>query len=98
MKRIVEAEKESLKILREAELEIARMKKDIPNKIASIRQQILREAAEQRDRTIKEAEGAGEEEAQRIASETRKQVEALCEIPESRRKQALEKAMALLLS
>jgi len=98
MKRIVEAEKESQKILGEAELEIARMKKDLPNKIASRRKQILAEAAAQRERALMEAKKAGIEEAERIASEIKKQVEALSRISEAKRKQALEKAMALLLA
>lgn len=98
MKRIVEAEKEGQKIVREAELEIARMKKDLPDRIASMRRETILEAAQQREQALKEAEKAGAEEAQRIALETRKQVEALSRIPEAKRKQALEKAMALLLS
>jgi len=98
MRKIVEAEKESKRILQEAEREIAKMKKELPDKIASMRQEILREAAEQREHLLAEAEKAGAEEAERIALETRKQVEALSNTPEAKRKQALEKAMVLLLS
>jgi len=98
MKRIVEAEKESQRILQEVEREIVKMKKDLPNRIASMRQQILREAREQRERTLIEAEKAGSEEAERVAVDIRKQVEALSSIPEARRKKALEQAMRLLLS
>lgn len=98
MKRIVEAEKESQRILDEADREIARMRKEIPNRIASIRQRILREAAEQREKALIEAERAGVEETERIALETRRQVESLSQISEAKRKQAVEKAMALLLS
>lgn len=97
MRRIVEAEKQSKRILQEAEREIAEMKKELPNKIASMRQEILREVAQQRERLFVEAEKAGADEAERIALETRKQVEALSKTPEAKRKQALEKAMALLL-
>jgi len=98
MRRIVEAEKESKRILQEAEQEIAKMKKELPNKIASMRQEILREVAQQRERLLVEAEKAGAEDAEQIALETRKKVEALSRTREARRKQALEKAMALLLS
>lgn len=98
MKKIVEAESEAKRILDEAEHEATRMKKDLPNKIASTRQQILREAAEERERILIEAEKSGAVEAERIASEARRQVEALSRIPGTRRKQAVEKAMALLLS
>jgi len=98
MKRIVEAENESQRILQEAEGEVTKMKKELPNRIASTRQEILREAAQQRERVLVEAEKAGAEEAERIASETKKQLEALSRITEAKRKQALEKAMALILS
>jgi len=98
MKRIVEAEKESQRIIQEAEREVAKMKKELPNRIASIRQEILRGVAQQRERVLVEAEKAGTQEAERIASETKKQLEALSRIPEAKRKQALEKATALLLS
>lgn len=98
MKRILDAEKESQRILDETNREIAEMRKDSPNKIASTRRQILREAAERRERALVEAEKTGAEEAARIASEARRQVESLSRISEPRRKQAVERALALLLS
>ena len=98
MRRIVEAEKESRRILEETNREIAEMRKRSPNEIDSIRQQILREATERKKKVIVEAEKSGAEEAERIASDARRQVEALFRISEARRKQAAEKAMALLLS
>ena len=98
MKRIVEAEKESQRILDETNREVAQIKKDSTNKIASIRQQILREAMERREKALVEAEKAGAEEAERIALEARKQVEELSRIPEAKRKKAVDRAMVLLLS
>jgi len=98
MKRIVEAEKESQRILDETNREVAQIKKDSSNKIASMRQQILREAIERREKALVEAERAGAEEAERIAIEARKQVEALSRIPEANRKKAVDRAMVLLLS
>ena len=98
MKRIVEAEKESQRILDETSREVAQIKKDSSDKIASIRQQILREAVERREIALVDAEKAGTEEAERIALEARKQLEALSRIPEAKRKEAVERAMVLLLS
>jgi len=97
MKRIVEAEKEGQRMIDEAKREVAEMKKTLPNRTASIRQQILQEAARQREQALILAERAGAEEAERIASEARKQVEALSKIPEAKRKQAVQGALALLL-
>jgi len=98
MKTIVEAEKESQRILDETNREVAQIKKDSSNKIASTRQQILREAVERREKALVEAEKAGAEEAERIVLEARKQVEALSRIPEAKRKKAVDRAMVLLLS
>lgn len=98
MKKIVEAEKESQRMLDEVNREIAELGKGSPGKIASMREQILREADERREKALVEAERAGAEEAERIASEARRQMEALAQISEAKRKQALERAMALLLS
>lgn len=98
MRKIVAAEKESQRILDEANREVAEMRKQSPNAIASMRQQILREASERREKALVEGEKAGAQEAERIASETRKEVESLSRIPEAKRKKAVETAMALLLS
>jgi vacuolar-type H+-ATPase subunit H len=98
MKRIVEAEKESQRILDETNRDVVQIKKDSSNKIASIRQQILREAVERREKALVEAEKAGAEEAERIALQARKKVEELSRIPEGKRKQAVDRAMVLLLS
>jgi vacuolar-type H+-ATPase subunit H len=98
MKRVLEAEKESQRILDETNREVAQIEKDSSNKIASIRQRILREAVEQKEKALVEAEKAAAEEVERIALEARKQVEALSRIPEAKRKKAVDRAMVLLLS
>ena len=98
MKRIVEAEKDSERALQEAEREIAQTKKDLPNRIAEMRDKIFKEATSQRERELVEAERAGAAEAERITMEAKKQVEGLSKTPEARRKQAVEKAIQLILS
>jgi vacuolar-type H+-ATPase subunit H len=98
MRKIVAAEKESQRILDEANREVAEMKKQSPNAIASMRQQILRDASERREKTLVEGEKAGAEEAERIASETRRQIDALSRMSEAKRRQAVDRATALLLS
>ena len=98
MKKIVEAEKESGHIIDEANREVSEMRRDVPKKITSMKQQILQEATDQREKALIEAERAGAQEAERIASEAQRQVESLSEISETRRKQAVDRAIALLLS
>ena len=98
MKRIVQAEKDGERALREAQQEIAQMRKDLPNRIAEMRDKILKDAANQRERELVEAERAGSAEAERIATDGRKHLEELSKIPEARRKQAIEKAIHLILS
>lgn len=98
MKRIVEAEKESQQMLEMTKREVSELRKDIPNKIASMRQQILSEASQQREKALAEAERAGAQEADRIAMETKRRVESLSQIPKDRRRQAIERAIELLLS
>jgi len=98
MKRIVQAEKDSERALLEAQQEIAQIRKDLPNRIAEMRDKILKNAANQRERELVEAERAGSAEAERIATDGRKHLEELSNIPEARRKQAVEKAIHLILS
>ena len=98
MKKIVEAEKESQQILEATKREISDLMKDVPNRIASVRQQILRQAAEQREKALGEAERTGTLEAEQIASEAKRHVETLCKISKDKRKQAVERAIELLLS
>ena len=98
MRRIAQAEKQSRQLVAEAERDVTKMKRDLPDRIAAIREQILREATEQREKALIQADGVGAEEADRIVSEARKQVESLSRIGETKRKLALEKAMTLLLS
>jgi len=98
MKKIVEAEKESQQILEATKREISDLMKDVPNRVASVRQQILRQAAEQREKALAEAERTGTLEAEQIASEAKRHVETLSKISKDKRKQAVERAMELLLS
>lgn len=98
IKKIVEAEKESQQTLEMVKREISDLRKDTPNRVASIRQEILGEAAQQRGKELAEAERAGTQEAERIASETKRQVALLSKIPEDRRRQAVKRAVELLLS
>jgi vacuolar-type H+-ATPase subunit H len=98
MKKIVEAEKEAQRILEQTNHEIAKMKNDLPNRITSMREQILKEATEQRRQIVLEAEKAGAKEAKQIAFESSKQLQALSQIPEARRKRAVEAVVQLLIS
>lgn len=98
MKKIVEAEKESRQILDEANREVSEMRRDVPKKITSMRQQILLEATEQGEKALSEAERAGAQEAERIALDAQRQVESLSQISKTKRKQAVDRAIALLLS
>jgi len=98
MRKIVEAEKESQQILEATRREISELRKDVPNKIASMRQQILREATEQRERALAEADRIAAQEATQIALEAKTHVESLSKIPRDKRKQAVDRAMELLLS
>jgi vacuolar-type H+-ATPase subunit H len=98
MKKVIEAEKEAHRILDQAEREIAEMKKDLPNRIALIRQQILAEATKQKEQVLTEGERISVEEAERIASESSRQVKALSQIPEAKRKKAVERAIEFLFS
>lgn len=98
IKRIVEAEKQSQQMLEMTKREISELRKDIPNKIASMRQQILSEAARQREKALAEGERTGAQEADRIASEAKRQVESLSQIPKDRRRHAVERAIEVLLS
>ena len=98
MKKVIEAEKEGRRILDQAEREIDEMKKDLPNRIALMRQQILAEATKQKEQVLTEGQRISAEEAERIASESSKQVKALSQIPEAKRKRAIQRAIGLLLS
>jgi vacuolar-type H+-ATPase subunit H len=98
MRKIVEAEKESQRMLEAANREISELRKDVPNKVDSIRQQILREANEQRQKALAAAERIATQEAAQIALEAKKHVESLSKIPQGKRKQAVERAIELLLS
>jgi vacuolar-type H+-ATPase subunit H len=98
MRKIVEAEKESQKMLEETKREISELRKDVPNKVASMRQQILREATEQREKALAEADRISGQEAEQISLEAKRHVESLSKIAKYRRKQAVERAIELLLS
>ncbi len=98
MKRIAEAEKESQHVLDQAERDVTRMKRELPSRIAFMREQILQEAARQRQTIMMEAERVGAEEAERVTSDTRNQIEALPKMSQARRSQAIQKAIDLLLS
>ncbi|HXZ98500.1 MAG TPA: hypothetical protein VED24_03955 [Candidatus Acidoferrum sp.] len=98
MRKIVEAEKESQQILEATRREISELRKDVPNKVASMRQQILREATEQREKALAEADRIAGQEAAQIALEAKERVESLSKIPRDKRKQAVDRAMELLLS
>ena len=96
MRRVTEAEKEGRLLVEAAQRDISRMRKDLPRKAASIREETLRDAAAQKEKALKEAQQQGAQEAQQIASRAQAQIKALSNIPESKRKQALEKAMAVI--
>ncbi len=98
MRRITEAEGESRRLADEAERAVSGMRREVPERITSMREEILREAAEQREKTLLNAQRQGAQEAERIASLTRMRIEALSKISDDTRKQALEKAMTLVIS
>jgi vacuolar-type H+-ATPase subunit H len=98
IRRIEEAEKESKRIFDQTSQEIAQAKKDLPNRIASIRDQILKEAAEEAEKVRAKGETAAAEEAERIASEARRQLAEVSKLSETRRRQAVERTIELLLS
>jgi len=98
MRRIAEAERESRRLVDEAERAVSRMRREIPEKTASIREGVLREAAAQKEKTLLNAQEQGAQEAERIASLARMRVEALPRIGHDKRRQALKRAMALVIS
>jgi hypothetical protein len=98
MRKIVEAEKESQQMLETTRREISELRKEIPNKVASMRQQILREATQQREKALAEADRASAQEAEQIALEAKRHVESLSKIPKDKRREAIERAIELLLS
>ena len=98
MNKIVEAEKESRQILDQTNKEISELKRDVPNKIASMRQDILQKATERRESALAEAEKTGVEEAKRIALESKRQLESISQITSAKRRQAVDRAIELLLS
>jgi vacuolar-type H+-ATPase subunit H len=98
MNKIVEAEEESRRMLDQTSKEISELKRDALNKIASMREGILKEAAKRREGALAEAEKTGVEEAKRIALESKKQLELISQIPTAKRRQAVARAIELLLS
>ena len=98
MNKIVEAEKESRQILDQTNKEISELKRDVPKKIASMRQDILQKATKRRETALAEAENTGVEEAKRIALESKKQLDSTSRIPSAKRRQAVDRAIEVLLS
>ena len=98
MNKIVEAEKESRQMLGQANKEISELKRDVSNKIASMREHILQEATKRRENELAQAEKTGVEEAKQIALESKKQLESISQIPSAKRRQAVDRAIDLLLS
>ncbi len=98
MNKIVEAEKESRQILDQTNKEISELKRDVPNRIASMRQDILQKATERRESALAEAGKTGVEEAKRIALESKRQLETISQIPSVKRRQAVDRAIELILS
>jgi vacuolar-type H+-ATPase subunit H len=98
MNKIVETEKESRQILDQTNKEISELKRGVPDKIASMRHEILRKATERRENALAEAEKTGVEEAKRIALGSKKRLESISQIPNAKRRQAVDKAIELLLS
>ena len=98
MNKIVEAEKESRQMLDRANKEISELKRGVSNKIASMREDILQEATKRRENELAQAEKTGVEEAKRIALESKKQLESISQIPSAKRRQAVDRAVDLLLS
>jgi vacuolar-type H+-ATPase subunit H len=98
MNKIVEAEKESRQMLDQANKEISELKRDVSNKTASMREHILQEATKRRENELAQAEKTGVEEAKRIALESKKQLESISQIPSTQRRQAVDRAVDLVLS
>ncbi|MGD0549545.1 MAG: hypothetical protein ABSA81_03230 [Candidatus Bathyarchaeia archaeon] len=98
MNKIVEAEKESRQMLDQTNREISEMKRDVSNKIVSMREDTLQEATKRREDALAQAEKTGAEEAKRIALESKKQLESISQIPSAKRRQAVDRAIELLLS
>jgi vacuolar-type H+-ATPase subunit H len=98
MNKIVEAEKESRQMLDQTNREISEMKRDVSNKIVSMREDTLQEATKRREDALAQAEKTGAEEAKRIALESKKQLESISQIPSAKRRQAVDRAVELLLS
>ena len=98
MNKIVEAEKESRQMLDQANKEISELKRDASNKITSMREDILQEATKRRENELTQAEKTGVEVAKRIALESKKQLESISQIPSAKRRQAVDRAIELLLS
>jgi len=74
------------------------MKRDVSNKIVSMREDTLQEATKRREDALAQAEKTGAEEAKRIALESKKQLESISQIPSAKRRQAVDRAIELLLS
>ena len=85
-------------MLDQANKEISELKRDVSNKIASMREHILQEATKRRENELAQAEKTGVEEAKRIALESKKQLESISQIPSAKRRQAVDRAIELLLS
>jgi len=98
MNKIVEAEKEGRQILDQTSKEISELKRDVPNRIASMRQDILQKATKRRESALADAEKTGAEEAKRISLESKKQLDSISQIPSAKRRQAVDRAIELLLS
>lgn len=98
MNKIVEAEKEGRQILDQTSKEISELKRDVPNRIASMRQDILQKATKRRESALADAEKTGAEEAKRISLESKKQLDSISRIPSAKRRQAVDRAIELLLS
>lgn len=98
IKKIVEAEKESQQMLEMAKREISDLRRDTPGRIDSLRREILSEATRQREKELAEADRAAAQESERIAAETKRQVGLLSQISEDKRRQAVKRAVELLLS
>ena len=98
MKKIVDAEKQSQEILETSRLEILEMKRSVPDRTSSMRQEILRKADEERQKALAEADKMGAQDADKIASEAKTQIQSLSQISKDKRNQAAETAVKLLLS
>ena len=98
MKKIVDAEKQSQRILETSKLEILEMKRNVPDRTSSMRQEILRKANEERQKALAEADKMGAQDAGKIALEAKSQIQSLSQISRDKRNQAVETAIKLLLS